>query len=624
MSQVVPLRSTPSPAPVAAPGRPVLGDILVRNGRVAPAALALALTQQQEQNVPLGRILVVNGAITGAELTEALSEQARVGAADLEAQPPEDWLLAGVDPYRCLELEAIPWRVFGGQLVVAIASQAQGRAAIEAFAREGMPTTVAIASADSIRRAIARRFGAAMVARAERRCPERLSCRSLLATRMTARKAALLAAIALAVALAPVLAFELALLWIVVSSLLTTGLRLVALFTRARLGPADTAGEAPRLVDYRKLPPVSLLVPLKGEAAIAGELVAALRRMEYPAPLLDIKLVLEAGDTRTLEAVEAAGLPPTMEVVIVPAGTVQTKPRAMNYALPFCRGEIVGVYDAEDRPDPRQIRHVVHHLMQAPPEVACVQGYLDFYNGEESWLARCFTIEYAVWFRVVLRGVQRMGLPIPLGGTTVFFRRRALEEIGAWDAHNVTEDADLGMRLHRFGYRCEMIATTTEEEACSDSLRRWIRQRSRWLKGYAITWATHMRTPRTLWRELGPAGFLGFQVLFLGGLTSYLAMPLFWLLWGASFGLGVPLWDEVGRGPILALLAVLWSGQAVTLAAAAVALADAGRTRMLPWVVTLGLYWPLGALAAYRAVAELFYAPFHWHKTEHGHHRNGR
>ena len=184
----------------------------------------------------------------------------------------------------------------------------------------------------------------------------------------------------------------------------------------------------------------------------------------------------------------------------MPADALKTKPRAMNYALPFCRGDIVGVYDAEDRPDPGQIRAVVQHLQAAPPEVACVQGYLDFYNSADNWLSRCFTLEYAIWFRVVLLGVQRLGLPIPLGGTSVFFRRGVLEQIGAWDAHNVTEDADLGMRLARFGYRCEMIASTTWEEA-NCRVGPWIRQRSRWLKGYALTWATpHAPAGRALAR----------------------------------------------------------------------------------------------------------------------------
>ena len=399
-------------------------------------------------------------------------------------------------------------------------------------------------------------------------------------------------------------------------------LRLVAIFTRLRRGPR-VVSSVPRLVDYKRLPRVSVLVPLWREARIADQLLAALSAMEYPAPLLDIKLVLEEEDETTRAAIARSTLPPTIEVVTVPDDTLRTKPRAMNYALPFCRGEIVGVYDAEDKPDPGQIRAVVQHLMDAPPEVACVQGYLDFYNTADNWLARCFTIEYAIWFRVLLTGVQRLGLPIPLGGTTVFFRRRALEEIGAWDAHNVTEDADLGMRLARFGYRCEMIASTTWEEANCHGVLRWVGQRSRWLKGYAITWASHMRNPARLWRDLGWRGFLGFQVLFLGGLTSYLALPLFWLLWTAAAGLDLPVFANVPTPLLVALFASTVLGQAVMLVAAAVALADSGRKRMLPWVLTLPAYWPLGALAAYRAIAEVFYAPFHWTKTEHGLHLGG-
>nr|MBA3325947.1 glycosyltransferase [Paracoccaceae bacterium] len=420
------------------------------------------------------------------------------------------------------------------------------------------------------------------------------------------------------VALAPMLALQLALIWILAANLATTALRLVAIFARWRGGAPATTSVAPRLVELKRLPAVSVLVPLKGEAAVAGQLLAAMARMEYPAPLLDIKLVLEAGDHATFAAIKAAGLPPTVEVVIVPPGSIQTKPRAMNYALPFCRGEIVGVYDAEDLPDPGQIRAVVQHLMEAAPEVACVQGYLDFYNTDRNWLSRCFTIEYAVWFRVLLHGVQRLGLPIPLGGTTVFFRRDALERIGAWDAHNVTEDADLGMRLARFGYRCEMIPTTTLEEANAASIGCWVRQRSRWLKGYAITWATHMRRPGALLDDLGWRGFLGFQVLFLGGMTSYLAMPAFWLLWIGALGFDLPLLEGLPGAPMAAFLFSMIAGKAVMLATATLALIDSGRLRMIPWLITLPLYWPLGALAAYRAVGELFYAPFHWHKTEHG------
>ncbi len=625
MAQVLPF-TAPEPAPsgggVARP-RPYLGDVLVRLGHLAPEERDAALNQQQQQDTLLGTILVVSGLVSRDQLDEALSEQSGLGRINLDAAPPDPTLMDAVDPYTCLKLDAVPWRHFGGRHVIAVANPADGPAAMQALAADPARAALAIARPEAIRRAINRHFGAQMRRDAATRCPSDLSCRSLMSHRTSWRKLGSIAALAGGIATAPWLALQLALAWILVANLATMALRLVAIFTRLRRGPRVVTS-VPRLVDYKRLPPVSVLVPLWREERVAAQLLEALSAMEYPAPLLDIKLVLEEEDETTRAAIARSVLPPTIEVVTVPKDTLRTKPRAMNYALPFCRGEIIGVYDAEDKPDPGQIRAVVQHLMDAAPDVACVQGYLDFYNTADNWLARCFTIEYATWFRVLLTGVQRLGLPIPLGGTTVFFRRRALEEIGAWDAHNVTEDADLGMRLARFGYRCEMIATTTMEEANCHGARRWIGQRSRWLKGYAITWATHMRNPARLRRELGWRGFLGFQVLFLGGMTSYLALPLLWLLAAAAIGLRAPVYDHL-PGPLLAAFFVSMAlGQIVMVTTAGLALIDSGRARMLPWILTLPLYWPLGALAAYRAVAEVFYAPFYWNKTEHGLHLPAR
>ncbi len=444
-----------------------------------------------------------------------------------------------------------------------------------------------------------------------------MSCRSRDPGRRRWRAAIAFATILAAAVAAPLPALQILMAWILIANAMTMGLRLVALFARFAPARAEKPAETSRLSDYKKLPQVSILVPLLREENVAARLLEAIAAMDYPAALLDIKLVLEEDDVITRAAIPAAALPPGVEIITVPADRLRTKPRAMNYALRFCRGEIVGVYDAEDRPDPAQIRAVVEHLQNAPPDVACVQGHLDFYNTGKNWLSRCFTLEYAIWFRVILKGVQRLGIPIPLGGTTVFFRRNVLEAIGAWDAHNVTEDADLGMRLARFGYRCEMVSSTTWEEATVRVLP-WIRQRSRWLKGYAITWATHMRSPRALLRDLGWRGFLGFQVLFLGAITSYLSIPLFWLLWIATAAFDLAFWSELPRPLVVAYFASMVLGQAVMLSIAAIAARDSGRPGLLPWVLALPFYWPLGAIAAYRAVGEIFTRPFHWHKTEHG------
>ncbi|MBD3625067.1 MAG: glycosyltransferase, partial [Rhodobacteraceae bacterium] len=246
-----------------------------------------------------------------------------------------------------------------------------------------------------------------------------------------------------------------------------------------------------------------------------------------------------------------------------------------------------------------------------------VQGVLVVYNPRQNWRGRCCAVEYAIWFRVLLRGVQRLGMPLPLGGTTVFFRRDVLQKAGAWDAHNVTEDADLGMRLARLGYRTEMVPTTTFEEANCHA-RPWIRQRSRWLKGYAMTWITHMRRPATLWQDLGPMGFVGFQVLLLGGLTAYLATPLHWMLWAAWLGADLAIFDAGPRWMWAAWFVSMTLGQLVMAAVALRAVWARPRRHLLATVPLMFLYWPLGAVAAWRAVIELFTKPFFWAKTEHG------
>jgi len=619
MAAILPFSPVAATAPIgeARPRRPLLGELLVKAGALAPGALSEALAQQAGQDQRLGRILVANGLVSDDDLGAALSRQSGIGQIDLAASPPDPTLFAGIDPYRCLQLEAVPWRQVGGTRVVAIGNPEAAEAAMAACGGGAAKVALALAAPEAIRRALTDAFAGRLRDDARARCPEAYSCRGWTETARPARALALVAAALAATAAAPFVVLQLLLGWAVIANTLTTGLRLVALFARVRRGPAEPQHDAPRLADYKKLPRVTILVPLHREEKVARRLLEALEAMDYPAALLDIKLVLEADDAITRTVLARAALPRTIEVISVPPDTLQTKPKAMNYALPFCRGEIVGVYDAEDRPDPGQIRAVVRHLQAAPPEVACVQGYLDFYNGGQNVLARCFTLEYAIWFRVVLLGVQRLGLPIPLGGTSVFFRRSVLEQLGGWDAHNVTEDADLGMRLARFGYRCDMIPSTTWEEA-NCRVGSWINQRSRWLKGYAVTWATHMRRPRELWRDLGPAGFLGFQTLFLGAITSYLALPLFWLVAIAGLGFGVSLLPTEPAWLAWGFAGSMIAGQAVMLTTAVVAAMDAGRPGLVRWVVALPFYWLLGAVAAWRAIREVFTRPSFWHKTEHG------
>ena len=370
-------------------------------------------------------------------------------------------------------------------------------------------------------------------------------------------------------------------------------------------------------VPLAEKPVVSLIVPLYREAAIANELVLRLSRLTYPKSLLDVVLVLEEKDNLTRQMIDAVSLPGWMRVVRVPHGDLKTKPRALNYALGHTRGEIIGVLDAEDAPAMDQIERIVEAFHQAPSNVACVQGILDFYNTRSNWLSRCFTVEYAVWFRIVLAGAARLGLPIPLGGTTVYLRRAALKHVGGWDAHNVTEDADLGIRLYRFGYRTILIPTVTREEA-NNRVIPWIRQRSRWLKGYIVTYLVHMRRPFRLLRELGAWKWIGFQMFFLATILQFTLAPALWSFWLVFFGVDAPLFEMIPADWAKGLLALFLFAELVTLLTGFIAVARTQHTELMQWVPMMFFYFPLGVFAVYKAWSELVFKPFYWDKTSHG------
>jgi cellulose synthase/poly-beta-1,6-N-acetylglucosamine synthase-like glycosyltransferase len=242
---------------------------------------------------------------------------------------------------------------------------------------------------------------------------------------------------------------------------------------------------------------------------------------------------------------------------------------------------------------------------------------LDYYNPRTNWLSRCFTIEYAGWFRLILPGIARLGLVVPLGGTTLFLRRPVLEALGGWDAHNVTEDADLGVRLARHGYRTELVETVTGEEANCRAIP-WVKQRSRWIKGYLMTWAVHMRDPGLLYRQVGLRAFLGFQVMFLGTILQFLLAPLMWTLLLVPLGFDHPLLSVLPPAAYWAMMAAFLLSEAASLAVGIVGIRRTDHRLSFWWVLTMKLYFPLATLAAYKAVAELVTRPFYWDKTTHG------
>ncbi len=375
---------------------------------------------------------------------------------------------------------------------------------------------------------------------------------------------------------------------------------------------------AARALRDDELPVFTVLVPMFREPQMLPRLAEGLRALDYPLGKLDIKIVLEAQDEETIEVARTLGLEGVFEILRVPPSQPQTKPKACNFALRFARGEYLVIYDAEDRPERDQLRKVVETFRRAPPNVACLQCRLNYYNVSENWLTRMFTLDYSLWFDLVLPGLERLNIPIPLGGTSNHFKISVLRELHAWDPFNVTEDADLGIRLTQKGYRVGVVDSTTFEEA-SCRAGQWIKQRSRWIKGYMQTFLVHTRRPLHMLRSVGLLGFLGFFFFIGGTVLSGILNPIFWIIylaWLVAMGVGIdPLFPQ-----ILLFLSLfnLLAGNGAFMFLSMIAPIRRGWLDLIPYSLTAFGYWVLMSVAAYKALWQLVVDPFYWEKTQHG------
>ncbi|WP_299546086.1 glycosyltransferase [uncultured Tateyamaria sp.] len=616
-----PLLRLSYPQPVTRPVRPAVpvGRQLVNAGLISQTTLLEALALQHQLDAPLGEILVAEGHVEPEDVLAALAVQHDADRVDLTIDPPKPVMAQAMPAQICQNFGIVPWRWIGNTLLVATTRPDQLSKVSTALGQESVTLLPVIAPICQIHDQITEIYGAQLAHQAAFKVPQELSCRTWAPEGRSRTRNALLLFMLLALSLLIFPAFLATVFvgWALLTLALSSGFKLAALVARLMHRLPAQPEPAPRPLPGR-LPRVSVMVPLFNEERIAEALITRLSRLTYPKALLDVVLVLEAKDNVTRATLARTRLPRWMRVVEVPDdGTVTTKPRALNYALDFCQGDIIGVWDAEDAPETDQIEKVVSKFAVAGPEVACLQGMLDYYNARHNWLARCFTIEYASWWRLVLPGVSRLGLVLPLGGTTLFFRRTILDELGGWDAHNVTEDADLGLRLARRGYRTELIPTVTYEEANCRAWP-WVKQRSRWIKGFFITYCVHMRHPTALLRDLGFKRFLGVQAMFLATVSQFAALPLLWSFWLPAFNLPHPVTMTLGEAVILPIASFFIASELLNIAIGMFAVSGRDHRHLLPWVLTVPFYFPLGAIASYKAIYELVRAPFYWDKTQHG------
>lgn len=367
------------------------------------------------------------------------------------------------------------------------------------------------------------------------------------------------------------------------------------------------------------LPVYTILIPIFKEPEVIRTLFNSLSKLDYPQEKLDILLLFEENDVETINAAKKSNPPPHWRFVYIPDSLPKTKPKACAYGLQFARGKYLTIYDAEDIPNPDQLKKALMGHQKLGPNCLCVQASLNYFNWNENLITKLFTLEYSYWFDYILPGLDYFDVPIPLGGTSNHFNTQNLRDLGAWDPFNTTEDADLGLRGSSLGYSIGVINSTTYEEANSNYWN-WIRQRSRWLKGYMQTALVYNRHPIRLLRQIGLKNWLSFQLLITGTPLMLMINPLMWMMF-CAWVLGSESWSLLGLPPILSYIgfANLIIGNFLGIYMNMLGTFRRGMFSLIPVALLNPFYWLFfHSVAVYKGAWQLISNPFYWEKTNHG------
>jgi cellulose synthase/poly-beta-1,6-N-acetylglucosamine synthase-like glycosyltransferase len=614
--------------------REALEDVLVREGWITDEQLAWASGVAAQTGVRLGGVLVAAGLVRRDRMYQLLARVWGIDFVDLTSTSADLGLLEGLDPQQLANQGWYPVRVLDpvhgrhrdepepSPVLVAISGRptADRQAGIERVL--GRPVVLNVTTDWDIFQALHRGFRDAVVKQATLglwRRDQAQSARKVLFPGQWVVLSIMMIALVAGLVLEPGGTATALLALASLAFLASVAFKFVVCMVGARqenrvlVSDDDVAA-----LDPRELPVYTVLVPVYREANVVADLIENLGALDYPREKLEILLLLEENDTETLEAARAAHPPATITFLVVPPGHPQTKPKACNVGLFFAQGEYLVIYDAEDKPDPDQLKKAVIAFRRGGEKLVCVQAALNYWNAGDNWLTRMFTIEYSFWFDYMLPGLDRLGLPIPLGGTSNHFRTSSLRRLGGWDPFNVTEDADLGIRAAALGGTVGVINSTTYEEANRAPIN-WVRQRSRWIKGYLQTLLVHLRHPMKLVRTAGLVQTTAFALLIGGTPLTFLLTPPLWLLFIAS--LVLPPGALAGLLPGWVLWVSLFNlvvGNGLMIYVSMMGAFKRRRYPLVLWSLFNPVYWLLHSAAAYKAVWQLVTKPHYWEKTVHG------
>lgn len=626
-----------------------IGERLVATGAITRDDLIGALERQRSEGGRLGDQLLLGGSLNRIELYQALAAQWGITFVDLIAEPPDPKLIARTDHTRILSEGWTPWRCDGDTLVVCTTnppSDLLTAHVTEMFGDHKAVEYVASTPWDLWRSVEAGHRERLLFEAADRLAderPEASAREGLTPWQQWVPVLALLVAVGfLALNLRTTVVVILAAANIIFT--VSISFKTLAASLAPRRHMRQTRDQWYEIRERRRrglkpiwhrhisdadLPIYTILVPAYKEANVVRKVISNIGALDYPESKLDVMLLLEADDLETIEVARSMRPPEYVRIVVVPPGTPQTKPRACNYGLSFARGKYVVIFDAEDRPEPLQLRKAVDAFerdaferdagLETLEPIAVVQASLHYFNADYNVLTRMFAIEYAHWFEGMLPGMSEARMPLPLGGTSNHFDTEKLREMGGWDPYNVTEDADAGLRASVLGYRVAIIDSTTGEEACAE-MSAWIKQRTRWVKGYIVTAGVHTRNPVAFAfaRTMGWRGVVGMLGLIMATPLAFMSYPIALGFTVATYvgvqfiGLDLPEWV------VVASVITFVFGNILMISSAAIAARSRYNWRIALFAVFLPVYWLMHSVAAWRAAWQVVRDPHRWEKTPHG------
>jgi len=601
-----------------------LGQLLLKKNLIRQDQLDQALSSHLRTGERLGKVLVSLGFINRLGLAETLAEQYHISFINLRKIKLNSEVIRLLDEASARSWQCLPVKWLGNHLLIAIVDPSEEEIKQKIEEKLKVPVVYAVTSEFDIDWALDRVYHATYleesIAGLLYRNPEESAFQTFTNQQLiTALLVLLLIIVCLVLVPTQFMIVFNGFFGVFYLTVTIYRLWLASRSSSESLTIQVSQEEIDQLQDT-DLPVYTIMVPVFKEKEVLKQLIESIEALNYPKEKLDVKLLFEETDKETIEAARAIRPPGYFEFLVVPDAIPRTKPKAINYGLVSARGIYTVVYDAEDEPDPDQLKRAVLAFRKASQDVVCLQAKLNYYNADQNMLTRWFTIEYSMWFDLVLPGLDSGNFPIPLGGTSNHFLTEKLREIGAWDPFNVTEDADLGIRMYKKKYRTAIVDSTTYEEANSE-LWNWIRQRTRWEKGYMQTWLVAMRHPVALYRSLGLRAFVSFQIMIGGSPLILLINPFYWIVTTLWF---VGKWNVIpnffpGAIYYLSMFNML-TGNFLFIYMNLLGTYRREYYDLSRYALLTPIYWFLMSIAAWRAFWQLVTKPFYWEKTVHGLH----